>query len=368
MKSALLLALLLVFAVTGAAFCQTPVAPIDLKADSIVYAYPTPGLIEIGAYFTVQAAPGPASYISELEIILGGNSVYSAPMSVIVPVDDCSDDPECDNQCQIEVSPGELKWDHCNWWSTWMGAGCDPANPEGTCDPLYLCACGSQYMVTTTVPYDGETSITFVVDPGSVVYEGDETNNSCTQMCAPPPEPVSPIDFSADSITYTFPVAGQIELRAFYTIHAAHNAASNYTSDIKVRLGSSVIYSSGMSVAVPANDCSEDIDCNNLCEITVEPGNIVYDYCNWWHTWGGPVCNPSDPAGTCEPVTYCACGSQYVLVTTVPYEAEPTATLELDGSSAVYEADETNNVHCVMIAPISTTPTTWGTIKSLFGF
>jgi hypothetical protein len=370
MKPALLIVLLVAFGMTGAAFGQEPVSPIDIRADSMTYRYLSPTEIEITAYVTVSSSsPSPASYPSDLQIMLGSNTVYNSPMTIEASGSSCSYDPDCNNPCLVEVSPGETVWDHCYWWNTWWGPSCDPNDPQGTCDPMQTCACGAQFTVVYNGDYNGETELVLVADSGGLVHEADETNNSCTKMCAPPPpEPVAPIDLKADAITYSFPGAGLIEIRSFFTIHAFRGAASHYTSDIRVRLGSNIVYSSGLSATVPVSDCSEDPDCNNLCEITVEPGNVVYDYCNWWHTWGGVYCDPHDPGGTCEPVTYCACGSQYMVVTTVAYSDETSVTLELDSDDLVYESDETNNVHYAMIAPISTTPVTWGAIKSLFGF
>lgn len=370
MKPALLIVLLVVFGMTGAAFGQEPVSPIDIRADSMTYRYLSPTQMEITAYLTFSNSnPTCMNYLSDLRILLGGNTVYSSPMTIHAVGSSCSYDPDCNNLCLVEISPGETVWDHCYWWNTWWGPGCDPNDPQGTCDPLQTCACGAQYKLVVNANYSSETELYLVADSGELLYEADETNNSCTKMCAPPPpEPVAPIDLKADAITYSFPGAGLIEIRSFFTIHAYRYALPHYTSNIRLRLGSNIAYSSGLSVTVPVSDCSEDPDCNNLCEITVEPGNVVYDYCNWWNTWGGVYCDPHDPGGTCVSVTFCACGSQYMLVTTLPYSDETTVTLELDGDDVVYESDETNNVHREVVGCISTKPVTWGAIKSLFGF
>lgn len=368
MKPLLVVALVAACLMTGPAIAQEPVYPVDIKADAVTYRFLSADMLEVSTTITVQSSHGDPWWVeSFFDIYLEVDGTPNRrPLNISVASNVCGYDPECNSLCDISVSGGELVWEHCNIWNTWAGAGCDPYDPYGTCAPLEICACGSQYVLVATVPYDGEEGELYVVaDPTGVAMEADETNNTCS-MPLYAPEPVEPIDLQADSILYTFPSPGMIEFQAYFTVHSSHNIGQSYSSSIEVFLGTGSVYSSAMSVVVPVNDCGEDPDCNNPCQIEVEPGSLQWDYCSIWHTWSGAGCDPNDPYHTCFPYDYCACGSQYMLVATVPYEDEPELVLVVDGVTYVPEADETNNTCSVSLVPVSTESKTWGAIKSLF--
>jgi hypothetical protein len=368
MKPLLVAALVVVCLMTGPAIAQEPVYPVDIKVDAVTYRFLSADMLEVSTTMTLQKWSGDPWWVeSFFDVYLEVDGIpHRQPLNISSSSDVCDYDPSCSVACEIEVSGGVPVWEHCNIWTAWTGVGCDPSDPHGTCIPLEVCACGSQYILVATVPYNGEEGELYVVaDPTGLVMEADETNNTCSAPLYAP-EPVEPIDLQADSVLYSFPSAGMIEIMAYFTIHSSHNASAGYSSNIELFLGTNSVYSSPMSIVVPVNDCGEDPDCNNACQIEVEPGDLQWDYCSIWHSWFGAGCDPSDPTHTCIPYDYCACGSQYVVVATVPYEDEPELVFVVDGATLVHEADETNNSCSVMLAPVSTESKTWGAIKSLF--
>ncbi len=188
MKSALAIALLAIVVLGGTALAQTPVQPVDMKADSAVITYPEPGQISIAFYFTIYSIEGAAMYHeSGVTIKLDNTTVFSQSVNFSATSNVCSYDESCSVPCQITASSGTPTWDNCSMWRTWTGGGCDPTNPGQTCDPIYYCACGSQFVVIYTGPYENQYAMKAEVDgpiyPG--VHEADETNNGVEYMLAP---------------------------------------------------------------------------------------------------------------------------------------------------------------------------------------
>jgi hypothetical protein len=185
MKTAI--AVLLIVVGTGTiAYGQTPVEPIDIRADTIEFSFPDPDTILVQAYFTIHTSHTTSqSYSSNLVLRLDGLDVWSTSMTVNTPTNDCGNDPDCNDMCLVEVSTGGLVWDNCDTWTTWTGVGCDPADPDHTCVPMDVCACGSQYVVVAELEYSDEEELELVADSATLVNEADETNNTAIAFVQP---------------------------------------------------------------------------------------------------------------------------------------------------------------------------------------
>jgi hypothetical protein len=194
MKLMLCVLLALSFATAGSAVAQDPIHPIDLRADRIEYLLiPEEYAIDISVYFTVHSAHADwAQYWQYLSIYLDENEICCYPPYYFeTQGNGCETDIECGEPCQMTLMDGNADektalWMNCDTWHTWGGTGCDPFDPANTCQPLDVCACGAQYVVTVRHYYDGESGIRLVLDNtydyggAGMTEEADETNNTCT--------------------------------------------------------------------------------------------------------------------------------------------------------------------------------------------
>lgn len=189
MKTALAIVILAAIVLAGTAFAQVPVRPVDMRADFCVWHFPDPGTITIAFYFTIYSIEGASAYHeSGVTIKLDNTVVLSQSVNFSATSNDCAYDPNCTIPCQISASGGTPTWDNCSMWSTWLAGGaCDPQNPVLTCQSIYYCACGAQFVVIYNGSYEQQGTMTAEVDgpiyPG--VDEADETNNMVYYSLAP---------------------------------------------------------------------------------------------------------------------------------------------------------------------------------------
>jgi hypothetical protein len=181
-------------------------------------------------------------------------------------------------------------------------------------------------------------------------------------------EPVEPLDLRADSVTYFYPTTTTITVAFYFTIYTTEGSSVYRESGVTIKLDGSSVFNGSINFTATSNDCSMDQSCSIPCQVTLQGGDLVWDNCSMWTTWTGVGCDPYDPGHTCTPIQYCACGAQFVVIYTGPYEDQYVLEAEVDGPiyPGISEADETNNVVYMSLAPVGTQPETWSTIKSFY--
>ncbi len=181
--------------------------------------------------------------------------------------------------------------------------------------------------------------------------------------------PVRPVDMRADSCVYSFPEPGTITIAFFFTIHSIEGASAYHESGVTIKLDDVTVLSQSVNFSATSNVCSVDPNCSLPCQISSSGGTPTWDNCSMWSTWmAGGACDPQNPGETCQPIYYCACGAQFVVIYTGPYEEQYAMKAEVDGPiyPGVDEADETNNMVFYSLAPVAVEPTTWSKIKALY--
>lgn len=140
---------------------------IDLRADTILYYFPTPDSIAVTAKFTILSSSAEAMVnMSDIGFFLDGIEVEYSGFDLLSGGNDCwgKTGDDCRGDCEAVIH-GQAVSGECMWWK-------DPQ------DTLFAeCICSAELLRFGHFAYAGEAVVSFELDLLGGVAELDETNN-----------------------------------------------------------------------------------------------------------------------------------------------------------------------------------------------
>ncbi len=166
------------------------------------------------------------------------------------------------------------------------------------------------------------------------------------------------VDLRADSISILFPGPDVIEITAHYSI--VNNMATDevITSDIAFALDGVVVGVQAIDVTRSLNECRVFLtwsDCKGECYLNLLPPTEIGE-CQWYFS---VIPDSVTPEG-------CFCTKKGTLSSPFAFSGQSIASFVLDGDNLLPEPIETNNSQSLNLGVVTTRPTTWGRMKTLY--
>ncbi|UCG51060.1 MAG: hypothetical protein JSW58_12775 [Candidatus Latescibacterota bacterium] len=147
---------------------------VDIRADSITFGFPAPDSIRLTAHYTFFShMPMDTIIVSDIGFFLDDAPVYGEPIDVTRSYNNChvfKTEAECKGECYYSSVP-PIEIGECVWNEAF-------GPPGDTIPGTEWCACEKKAQKSCTVHYSGEDFASFELDPGNMVEEPDESNNS----------------------------------------------------------------------------------------------------------------------------------------------------------------------------------------------
>ncbi|UCG51061.1 MAG: hypothetical protein JSW58_12780 [Candidatus Latescibacterota bacterium] len=151
-----------------------PPSWVDIRADSLTFGFPAPDSIRLTGHYTVfNGMLMDTIIVSDVGFWLDGVPVGGEPIDVTKSLNNCyvfTTPEDCKGECYFSSVP-PIEFGECEWFES------DPMDTIFIAEP---CVCTKSFSKTRTVLYSGEDMATFELDPGGVVEELREWNNSIT--------------------------------------------------------------------------------------------------------------------------------------------------------------------------------------------
>lgn len=176
---ALLLALLAVASGPVAPAGGQPLSWVELRADSVVVAFPAPGWVEMTAHYTIiNNLDVDTEIVSEVAFALDGVVFDVQPIDVTRSLNECrvfQTPQECTGDCYLSTYPPAVIGE-CVWYFNVQ----PDTVPEG-------CFCSFKSEVRSTIPYANQGVASAALDPGGLIPEPIEENNVASLVFGPVP-------------------------------------------------------------------------------------------------------------------------------------------------------------------------------------
>lgn len=168
------LALSILFAAPASA---DPPYWVELRADGISFTFPGQGLIEIAAAYSIlNNMDHDEVIVTDIAFELDGERIAVQPIDVTRSLNQCrffSTPAECAGECYISQTP-PIQLGVCAWYYPYPM----DSIPEG-------CFCTFSTELKITLPYAGEQTAAFCLDPNNALWEPSEGNNRRSMFIGP---------------------------------------------------------------------------------------------------------------------------------------------------------------------------------------
>jgi hypothetical protein len=171
------LAVFLALSLVAVSASGDPLSWVELRADSIAFHFPGHGLIEITAWYSViNNMDHDEVVVSDIAFSLDGEVIDIQPIDVTRSLNECrlfETPTECKGDCYVSPMP-PIQLGMCQWFYR------QPMDtiPEG-------CFCFYSAQIVSTLPYSGQQTASFCLDPGNALWEPSEGNNRRSMFVGP---------------------------------------------------------------------------------------------------------------------------------------------------------------------------------------
>lgn len=147
-----------------------PFGWVDLEVDSVTWWFPRHDSIVVSGHWSCwNGTLWDSIIVTDIGIELDGIVKWGEPIDVTRSLNNCyvfNSPAECTGECYYTTTP-PIQFGYCKWFYA------DPLDsvPE-------VCSCTKNFQKSWRIGYAGEDILTFTLDPGGIVDEPREWNNS----------------------------------------------------------------------------------------------------------------------------------------------------------------------------------------------